>query len=178
MKTLDFIFQDTQIHFALQNEGNVIVNATEMAKAFNKRVDDFTRLASTEKFINEVLDDLNSQDNHADVRDYSRDDVISSNKKRGTYMCDVLALKFAAWLDVKFELWVYKTIHSVLFGNYKKHWDAHQVQIKAEKVMEDLKSILLSEPTPEIALKYFEAEREVKEAKNAKRKAISNQLKL
>ena len=178
MKTIEFIYQDTEIHFALQNEGNVMVNATEMAKAFNKRVDDFTRLRSTESFINEVLEDLNLENNHAHLRDYKREDVISSNKKRGTYMCDVLALKFAAWLDVKFELWVYKTINNILFGHYKEHWEAHLEQTKAEKVMEDLKPKLLTAPTPEMMLEYFDAERTIKNAKSLKRKAITNQYKM
>ncbi len=32
----------------------------------------------------------------------------------------VLALKFAAWLNPAFELWVYATIDDILFGSYKE----------------------------------------------------------
>lgn len=32
----------------------------------------------------------------------------------------VLALKFAAWLNPDFELWVYATIDDILFGSYKE----------------------------------------------------------
>ena len=31
----------------------------------------------------------------------------------------ILALKFAAWLDPSFELWVYVTIDFILFGHYR-----------------------------------------------------------
>ena len=48
-KALEFIYQDTQIHFLLGNEKNVMVNATEMAKAFGKEIDNFLRLESTKK---------------------------------------------------------------------------------------------------------------------------------
>jgi len=178
MKTLEFIYQDVEIHFAFQNEGNVMVNATEMAKSFGKRVDDFTRLSSTENYINEVLEDLNLKNNHADVRDYKREDVINSNKKRGTYMCDVLALKFATWLDVKFELWVYKTINNVLFGNYKKHWEAYAIQEQTKIEMETLKKQMLTKPSIETNRAYFEALDRLKSAKNAKQAAIRNQYKL
>lgn len=35
----------------------------------------------------------------------------------------ILALKFAAWLSPKFELWIYSTIEKLLFG---KHVDREQ----------------------------------------------------
>ena len=42
-KATQFIYQDTAIHFALSNNKNVMVNATEMAKAFSKRIDVFLK---------------------------------------------------------------------------------------------------------------------------------------
>lgn len=42
MKTLEFIYQDTQIHFAINPlDKDVMINATEMANAYNKRLDVF-----------------------------------------------------------------------------------------------------------------------------------------
>lgn len=179
MKTLEFIYQETAIHFLLNpTDKNVMVNATEMAKMFDKRVDDFTRLSSTENFIEALILDLNSQNNHADVRDYSREDVISSSKKRGTYMHRLLALKFAQWLDMSFELWVIKTIEEIIFGNYQKHWEAHARQEEAKIKMQKIKKDMLINPTTELVASYFEWERELKAAQNDKVKAIKNQLKL
>ena len=41
MKALEFIYQDVEIHFLLGNDKDVMVNATEMAKAFGKEHLDF-----------------------------------------------------------------------------------------------------------------------------------------
>jgi len=59
MKTLEFIYQETQIHFALKNEGHVMVNATEMAKAFGKEPKDFLRLEGTKNFISYQIEKNN-----------------------------------------------------------------------------------------------------------------------
>lgn len=175
MKSLEFIYQDTQIHFALQNEGNVMVNATEMAKAFNKRVDHFLKAAHTKKFIELLQKDLaefTPNGGNSDVK------IIESRGHVGTFMHEALALKFAAWLDVEFEVWVYKRIQEIIFGNYKKHWDAHVMQEEAKKAMEQLKPQLLTNPTPELVAEYFEAEKLANTAKNIKAKAIREQYKL
>ena len=60
MKALEFIYQDTEIAFLLGTEKNVMVNATEMAKAFGKRTSDFLQLVKNDKkqdvsFIGGVL---------------------------------------------------------------------------------------------------------------------------
>ena len=103
MKTIEAIFQDTQIHFLLQNEGDVMVNATEMANAFGKRVDHFMRSDHAKEFIKVLL----STPFGGDKNILPLEKIHFANKKAGTFMHRVLALKFAAWLDPAFELWVY-----------------------------------------------------------------------
>lgn len=154
-KAVELIYQDTQIHYLFSNDENVMINATEMAKAFGKRVDDFTRLESTEKFISILLEDFKNENNHAHLRDYNRENIISSNKKRGTYMHRYLAIKFAAWLDQYFEVWITKTIDEILFGKAKnvasKISEAEQkklnIAVLTEKVRklenEDVNKLLL-----------------------------------
>lgn len=94
-------------------DGNVMVNATEMAKIFpNKRMSDFVSNQNTEEFISECLKNGNSR--FLGVQ--KRDDLIISKQKSGTWMHRILALKFAAWLNPAFELWVYKTIEEIMFG--------------------------------------------------------------
>lgn len=52
MKTLEFFYQETEIHFLVNpNQKNVMVNATEMAKMFNKRMDHFLKADHAQKFI-------------------------------------------------------------------------------------------------------------------------------
>ena len=169
-KALEFIYQDTQIHFLLSNNDNVMVNATEMAKAFGKRVEDYKRLDATKKLIEALKNDFA----HADVRDQK---VIYATNK-ATYFNQILALDFATWLDINFKIWIYQTVNKILFGHYKEHWDAHMLQEKAKYKMEQAKKKLLLAPTQEDAIAYFEAENEYKTAKNSKLKAIQSQYKL
>lgn len=175
MNALKFIYQDTEIHFLLQNEGNVMVNATEMAKNFDKRVANFLRLEETKTFI-----DFQVKKNYigSDVRRYIEENIYYSNNKAGTFMTRKLALKFAAWLDVSFEDWIFETIDNIIFGNYKKHWDAHRDQEAAKKNMEILKAQMLTNPTTELVAKYFTAESALKTALSQKSKAIKNQYRL
>ena len=87
-----------------------MVNATEMAKAFNKRLDNFTRLKQTKEFI-KVLESVPS-----DVREREIIKVIKGGvpELQGTWYCDTLALKLAAWLEPRFEVWIYTKIKELL----------------------------------------------------------------
>lgn len=181
MKTLEFIYQETQIHFALQNEGNVMVNATEMAKLFNKRTDHFLQNESTKQFIQELkVPEMSGilESKRLLNRGCLDHKIIDNRGRNGIYFERRLALKFAAWLDVKFEVWVFSTLDEILFGNYKQHWEAHIIQVSAEKEMERLKNEMFVSPTPEIVKAYFDASDTVKNCKNIKLKAIKNQYKL
>ncbi|MGD1959122.1 MAG: KilA-N domain-containing protein [Fulvivirga sp.] len=108
-----FDYEGQVIEFDLQGD-SVMVNATEMAKVFNKKVENFTRQDQTKTFIEAAL-------NNADQRFIlfeKEEDLIHSVQKSGTWMHRILALKFAAWLNPVFELWVYNTIDQLLFGEY------------------------------------------------------------
>lgn len=141
-KSTEFIYQDTKIHFALSTDKNVMVNATEMAKAFNKRIDHFLKSDHAKKFINELL----ITPYGGNKTPLTMDEIIISNKKAGTYFTRILALKFAAWLDTKFELWVFSTIDEIMFGEYKIHQQAIEATLKAEKEIEKLEVELAQNP--------------------------------
>jgi hypothetical protein len=97
---------------------NVMVNATEMAKIFNKQVVAFLRNEDTKNFISECLKSENSH--FLGIKNES--DLIISKQRSGTWMHRVLALKFAAWLNPAFELWVYQVIEEIMFG-YSREQD-------------------------------------------------------
>jgi hypothetical protein len=204
VKPLEFSYDDKIIHF-LMNDDNVMVNATEMANVFGKRVDDYTRLESTQKLIKGInrnyfnhsdVSDYNleknennhadvrdynlekNENNHADVRDYNLENIVSSNKKRGTYMHRILALDFAAWLDIDFKIWIYSVIEKIIFGYYKEHWIAHQKQEKAKMKMEEYKRKLILNANEENVINYFEAQEDYQNAKSMKQRAMLNQYKL
>lgn len=175
MKTLEFMYQETQIHFLVNpTQKNVMINATEMAKTFDKRVDVFLKSDHAKAFINILL----STPYGGNKTVLTMDEILFANKKAGTYMHRILALKFAAWLDPEFEVWVFSKIEEITFGNYKKHWEAHAMQEDAKIEMETFKNTLLVNPTLEAVQNYFEAEQKMKTAKSIKNAAIRNQLKL
>lgn len=180
MKALEFIYQDTEIHFLVNPlQENVMVNATEMAKAFEKRLDVFLKTEPTKKFIELLENHLKKEGNLPPVGGSSRQKSMHTINGVGTYFHRIFAIKFAAWLDPEFELWVYKTIDEILFGHYKEHWDAHVHQEKLKIEIEEKRNqLLLNGATAEQMAQFFELERELTSTKNAKTAAIRNQLRL
>lgn len=112
---LKYEWKHELIEFEMIN-GRLMVNATQMAKAFGKKVENFTRTEPTRDFIDALLN--NALKRFLDISE--EDEIIISKQKSGTWMHRILALKFAAWLDPDFEVWVYTTIDQILFDHYKK----------------------------------------------------------
>ena len=176
MKTLEFIYQENAIHFLVNpSDRNVMINATEMAKNFNKEPKDFLRLEGTKNFINYQVEKNNIV---ADVPRYIKENIYYSNNKAGTFMSRKLALKFAAWLDVKFEDWVFETIDNIIFGNYQKHWEAHAELEKARQDITHFKKQMRINPSSENVEAFLDALDRENSSKNAKRRAIKSQLSL
>lgn len=149
-----FSFYGQEIEFTMSNE-DVMVNATEMGKIFGKRPVDFLRLTTTKAYIEDLkssLIEFRSEDSsllNAENRDLQEQDrskitdssllksieVVKTEKGKGedggvTWMHSRLALKFASWLDVKFENWVYEVINRMTFGYMKEANDI--IKIKAQ----------------------------------------------
>lgn len=108
----DFNGQSVEFNFT---HGNVMVNATQMAKLFDKQVTVFLRSEETKSFIAACLRSDNCH--FSNVK--TEEQLVTINQRNGTFMHRVLALKFAAWLDPDFELWVFSTIDEILFGNLR-----------------------------------------------------------
>ena len=119
MKALEFIYQDSKIHFLLGNEKNVMINATEMAKAFGKRVDVFMKSDHAKNFIKVLEETLYSECELPPNGGSSVHKIYEKRGHQGLWMHRILALKFAAWLDPYFEVWIYSKIEEILFGQYK-----------------------------------------------------------
>lgn len=100
METKIHNYGNNPITFALEKNNGMMVNATEMAKAFNKDLFQFTKSESTKNFIEACLKPANA----GLLGIQSEADLITSRQKVGTFMHRVLALKFAAWLSPDFEL--------------------------------------------------------------------------
>lgn len=167
MKTITYHYNDNEIQFSVDpNDKNLMINATEMAKVFDKKTKVFLKADHVKAFIEVAKRAPNGAQ------------IIADRGRNGIFFNRRLALKFAAWMDPEFEYWVYSKIDEVMFGNYKKHWDAHAAQEKAKIRMETIKQKILTEPTIKLVQQYFDVEAEIKEARKQKTAAIKNQLRM
>jgi len=115
MEVVHFIYNEQTVDFLPTSNDNLMVNATQMAKIFGKRVDVFLKSDHTNEFIN-ALEFTPFGGNSEPLK---RDEIIQTKGQSGTWMHRILALKFAAWLDPKFEVWVFSTIDQILLGHYR-----------------------------------------------------------
>lgn len=90
MKTIQFIYRDNAVGFLSSGNQNIMVNATEKAKIFDKDVYQFTRIDDTKQFISACL----KPQNCGLLSIEKEEDLIISRQKTGTWMHRVLALKF------------------------------------------------------------------------------------
>ncbi|MFZ2897603.1 MAG: KilA-N domain-containing protein [Saprospiraceae bacterium] len=111
-KITKFDYQGVSISFEFA-DGNKMINATEMAKPFNKPVGNFLRLKETREYIGILQERYSDVNIGREVLRIVKGGDISEGLQ-GTWMDEKLALKFAAWLSPRFELWVYDRIHELL----------------------------------------------------------------
>jgi phage antirepressor YoqD-like protein len=100
-----FNYQNSPITFS--QDGEVMVNATQMAKPFGKLPANFLQTQQTKDFI-QVLENRYCDSNTEILK------VINGTSNPGTWMHQKLALKYAGWLSPEFELWVYDRIEELL----------------------------------------------------------------
>lgn len=92
-----------------QKGENLMVNATQMAKAFGKQPSDWMRQTSTDAFLTSL----------SAVRGIPRTELIRQQKggistEQGTWMHEDVALEFARWLSPKFAIWCNDRIKELL----------------------------------------------------------------
>lgn len=145
MTTQVLKYNDQEVEFEF-NKQQVMVNATEMAKIFDADVWNFLRLEGTKKFIEACLktsevrfleEEKNLKSGFLNIE--KEEDLILSKQKSGTWMHRVLALKFAAWLDPFFEVWVYSTIENLLFGRHVKREQSFERTLSLQNEMNELR---------------------------------------
>lgn len=101
-----FSYEDTGIAFKAY-DGTAMVNATQMAKPFNKQVTRWLNRQSIREFLPEL----------AKVRNCTLDDlvqVVKGGNNPGTWMHEDVALEFARWLSPMFAIWCNDRIKELL----------------------------------------------------------------
>jgi hypothetical protein len=142
-----FEYENLKITFEFEN-GQRMVNANKMAKIFDKRVANFTRLQSTKDFIEVLEESLNADSRKGN--EYKAYRVVKGGTPQltGTWMEERLALKFAAWLNPRFELWVYSILHEVLSSDHRNlKFHIEKITNSVEEARIWLDTIPLQEPS-------------------------------
>jgi phage antirepressor YoqD-like protein len=90
---------------------NVMVNATEMAKPFGKRVSDWLSNQNTKEFIDTLTETRKSVS-----ADFQAVIVVRGGNPdaQGTWLHEDAALEFARWLSPKFAIWCNDRIKELL----------------------------------------------------------------
>lgn len=94
------MYNGTPISF--NSDKGVMVNATEMAKAFGKRPSKWLELPSTQEFLSEL----------GAIRKSDR--LVSTINGVGTWFHEDVALEFARWLSPTFSIWCNDRIKELL----------------------------------------------------------------
>lgn len=175
MKILQYIYKGDNIDFAMKENQSVMINATQMAGIFNKRTDHFLKSDHAKNYIKALEEFIKMEINQTPngVRIISK--VVENRGRNGVFFERRLALKFAAWLDVSFELWIYSTIDKIILGSYKEHKEATVEKIKAKEEAKQKKKELLKE-FPRF-IEYLELEGKVSEADRRRAKALKATVK-
>ncbi len=124
----------------IQANSDAWFNATDMAAIYGKKVIDYLRLAKTEELITALCE----------IQKVSKTHFIKtkSGKNGGTWLSHDLAVDFAAWLDVRFRIWMLKTITDLLAN--VTIWNQEREMVKAiQGVFTDtMKALAESKGTP------------------------------
>lgn len=100
------------IAFEVTDNGNM-VNATQMVQAFPaKKMNDFLRLKNTKEFVAAL--EARYGNSRIGNRKVLRVVKGGTPELQGTWMDEILAIKFAGWLHAEFEIWMYERIRELL----------------------------------------------------------------
>lgn len=181
MNVLHYIYNGKTIDFSLA-DNNIMINATQMAAAFDKRVDVFLKTDHAQSYIKALEKVYNSPNFNINLRDnlppnggritenegenipilppnggrITEDEgenisflthfvarIIDYRGRNGVFFERRLALKFAAWLDVEFEIWIYTTIDRLLLGHFRELKEATTEKLLAQQALENKRKELL-----------------------------------
>ena len=100
------MYEGYPITFENKN-GKMMVNATQMAKAFGKKPSDWLRTEQANRIINAVSASQKSEPTDLVV-------VVNGGDDYGTWMHEDVAIPFAQWLSPKFYIWCNDHIKELL----------------------------------------------------------------
>ncbi len=119
-----FEYKGNQVAFKTEN-GETYLNATQMAKAFDKKPYEYLRLPTTKELLEAMENKLNAKNflNESEpITGFSGNSesqlVISKmgspENGGGTWMHEDIAIDFAQWLSIDFRLWCNQRIKELM----------------------------------------------------------------
>lgn len=106
MENKVFNYNGTDITF-ISDESGVMVNATQLAKMFNKRPNDYLSLPSTNQLIKAITRKYGIADNQL-VK------TVQGGLTPGTWMHRLIVIDFCQWLDIDLKLWCTERIDELM----------------------------------------------------------------
>lgn len=106
-----FSYNGHNVSFIKTSYG-ILLNATQMAKAFNKKPAEYLRLPSVNQLIKSMVGFSHLSENQIVTTMLG-----SPENGGGTWMFEDLAIDFARWLDTDFRLWCNLKIKEFLTSN-------------------------------------------------------------
>jgi len=173
---IKYVYLENEVDFEISKQ-DVMVNATEMGEIFGKKPYDFYHTETVQNFIKAFCQSDNCRFEDEFTPNGKLVKVLKGNIVQGTWMHRVVALKFAAWLDPDFDVWVFKTIDKLINSYFKEQRDAliESLTAKQQKKLKKEEILAKYANLPEIA-EYFDLEKSESEAKNKRFRSIRAQM--
>ena len=120
-------YQGLQFHFT----DDAWFNATEAAKHFGKRPNDWLNLKETEQYLEALMEMLGISEKSLLIKTRrGRRNITSQNGNLGTWFHPRLAVGFARWLDKRFAVWCDLQIDTLIRGTHP-HYDWKKLRHEA-----------------------------------------------
>jgi len=139
--------------FEIDKEKN-LVNLTKIAKYFDKDVFDWKRLPATQRFLNAFEEKNPDRENLV---------VVNGGNKNGTWANKKIALKFAEWISVDFEIFANEVLDNYFTPKQEKKLTTLDVlelatnEIKKLKAELDYKNQIVIERSQSVPAKTMRA---------------------
>ena len=116
--SVSYTYEGNAIKFIVN--GNVLVNATQMAKPFEKQPVDWLKYQPSKDFLEELVKVRNhTLDNEGKLIKISLADLVIVKKgglNPGTWFHEDVAIEFARWLSPRFGIWCNDRVKEILQG--------------------------------------------------------------
>ena len=128
---LKYAYQGSEVTFS--NGENVMVNATQMAKAFGKRPNDWLNLQSTKDFLDELT--ITRKNGNVEYQAVITKKGGLNPDEGGTWLTEDAALEFARWLSPSFAIWCNDRIKELIKNGVSDIRETPQDYLSALKAL-------------------------------------------